>query len=361
MLLLGGCASVSYYVEAVSGQMEVLSRAQPIDRVLADPATADSVKHKLGEVREIRQFASTELGLPDNGTFRRYADLQRPFVVWNVFAAPEFSTRPREWCYPLIGCASYRGYFSLDKAKAAARALGEAGFDTYVGGVPAYSTLGWFDDPVLNTFVHYPEARLATLIFHELAHQVVYVRGDTAFNESFAVTVAQAGARRWLARAGHERQHAAFETLERRTHDFATLVDKYRHLLEEVYAAALPDDEKRERKAQVLRAMQAEYQQIKSEWGGVAGYDAWFSQQPNNAQLASATLYTRMVPAFQRLLADEGGDLPRFYRAVKHLGALPQDERLAALQSLAGGGSPPRLAAEMLSSSRTATTPPASE
>jgi predicted aminopeptidase len=335
LLLLGGCATMDYYLQAVNGQMDVLRRAQPIERVLADPSAADSLKQQLVEVRRIREFASKELGLPDNGTFRRYADLQRPFVVWNVFAAAEFSTQPKEWCYPVFGCANYRGYFSQAKAEAAAHALQQAGYDTYVNGIPAYSTLGWFDDPVLNTFVHYPQGRLAEVIFHELAHQVVYVRGDTAFNESFAVTVAQEGARRWLARAGTEQQRAAFEASGLRRQVFAALVEKYRERLAEIYATKLSDDRKRVRKAEVFHAMKEDYQNLKSKSDGLAGYDKWFSQPLNNAQLASASLYTELVPAFKTLLARERGDLPRFYRAVKDIGALPKEQRATVLQRLA--------------------------
>jgi predicted aminopeptidase len=339
MLLLGGCANMGYYLQAINGQMDVIQRAQPMERVLADPTADDSLKRRLSKVIRMRTFASKDLGLPDNGTFRRYADLQRPFVVWNVFAAPEFSTQPKEWCYALFGCASYRGYFSQDQAKTAAERLDQDGYDTYIGGVPAYSTLGWFDDPVLNTFVDYPEAELATLIFHELAHQVVYVSGDTSFNESFAVTVAQEGTRRWLARFGTQKQGVAFEALERRKHTFTALVDKYRERLAQIYTAALPDNERRARKAEVLRAMQEEFQTLKSEKSGFATYDKWFSKHLNNAQLASVSLYTQMVPAFQRLLASEGGDLPRFYHAVKHIAARPSAERMAILQTLAEVGS----------------------
>ncbi len=335
MLLLGGCSTMSYYLQAVNGQMDVLRRAEPIERVLADPAAAPSLKQKLVEVRQIRNYASEALGLPDNGTFRRYADLQRPFVVWNVFAAPEFSTQPKEWCYPLLGCANYRGYFSQDKAIAAAHTLEQKGYDTYVSGIPAYSTLGWFNDPVLNTFVNYPNARLAELIFHELAHQVFYLRGDTAFNESFAVTVAQEGARRWLARSGTEAQRADFEIAEQRKQAFTALIDKYSGRLAEIYAADLTDNAKRMRKAEAFQAMQDEYRMLKSAWHGFAGYDKWFAHQLNNAQLASASLYTQWVPGFQALLARENGDLPRFYRAVKKIGALPEEDRQAALQSLA--------------------------
>ncbi|MGA7180353.1 MAG: aminopeptidase [Thiobacillaceae bacterium] len=335
LLLVGGCVSINYYSQAINGEMDVIHRAQPIERVLADPNAEDSLKHKLNVVRQIRKFASSELGLPDNGSFRRYADLQRPYEVWNVFAAPEFSTQPKEWCYLLLGCADYRGYFSHDGAEAAARRLQQGGYDTYVSGVPAYSTLGWFDDPVLNTFVHYPDTQLAALIFHELAHQVVYVSGDTTFNESFAVTVEEEGTRRWLSRSGTKEQLAAYEAVETRGQAFATLVNKYRARLTEIYATTLPDDAKRVRKAEALRAMQTAYQNLKSAWNGFAGYDKWFAQQPNNAQLASASVYTQMVPAFQELLAGEDGNLPRFYRAVKDIGALPERERISALQSLA--------------------------
>ena len=336
MPLLGGCSTMSYYLQAVNGQMDVLRRAQAIERVLADPGTALSLKQKLGEVRQIRKYASDALGLPDNGTFRRYADLQRPFVVWNVFAAPEFSTQPKEWCYPLLGCANYRGYFSRDQAQAAAQVLQQKGYDTFVSGIPAYSTLGWFDDPVLNTFVHYPNAQLAALIFHELAHQVFYLRGDTAFNESFAATVGQEGTRRWLARSGTPEQRAAFDATEQRKQAFTALVDKYGARLAQIYAADLPDNAKRVRKADIFQAMQGEYQHLKSAWGGFAGYDKWFSQNLNNAQLSAAALYTQWVPAFQALLVREGGDLPHFYRAVEALGALPEVQRRAALQTLAG-------------------------
>ncbi|HYP67800.1 MAG TPA: aminopeptidase [Thiobacillaceae bacterium] len=338
MPLLGGCATLGYYLQAVNGQMDVIHRAQPIERVLADPTAAHSLKRKLVEVGQIRKFASKELGLPDNGTFRRYADLQRPFVVWNVFAAAEFSTQPKEWCYPLFGCANYRGYFSQREAETAAHALQQAGYDTYVSGIPAYSTLGWFDDPVLNTFVHYPQGQLAELMFHELAHQVVYVRGDTTFNESFAVTVAQVGTRRWLARSGTEEQRAAFEALELRRQIFAALVEKYRERLAEIYATALSDDRKRVRKTEAFQAMTEEYQKLKSASGDLAGYDKWFSQDLNNAQLASASLYTQLVPAFQRLLAREGGDLPRFYRAVKDIGALAKGQRATVLHRLTETG-----------------------
>ncbi|HTZ00655.1 MAG TPA: aminopeptidase, partial [Rhodocyclaceae bacterium] len=216
--LLGGCSNLGYYLQAVGGQMDMLGRARPIQAVLDDPSTSERLKQQLVDVGRIRQFASAELGLPDNGSFRRYADLQRPFAVWNVFAAAEFSTKPKRWCYLLVGCADYRGYFSAAAAAGEAEQLRRQGYDVYVAGIPAYSTLGWFDDPVLNTVIDYPVIRLAPLIFHELAHQVAYARDDTTFNESFAVAVELEGMRRWLERFGTPEQKAAF-ALERRRRD----------------------------------------------------------------------------------------------------------------------------------------------
>ncbi len=202
LLPLSGCTTLGYYAQAVGGHLEVMRLAAPVEERLREPDTPEPLRAKLARALAIREFASRELALPDNGSYRRYADLGQPFVVWNVVAAPEFSVEPLESCFPFAGCVSYRGYYSEEAARAYAAALAEKGYDVHVGGVPAYSTLGWFDDPLLSTFIHYPEAELARIVFHELAHQVVYVKGDTMFNESFASTVEEEGVRRWLEREG---------------------------------------------------------------------------------------------------------------------------------------------------------------
>ena len=329
--LLGACSNVGYYWQSVSGQLDVWRRERPVEEVIADPVAAPALKDRLKRVLEIRAFASRELGLPDNGSYRRYADLERPFVVWNVFAAPEFSVKPLEWCFPFAGCVRYRGYFSREEAERFAAGLAEQGNDVYVGGVLAYSTLGWFSDPVLNTFVNYPEAAVARLIFHELSHQLVYVSDDTVFNESFAVTVELEGVRRWFARSGDTAQLQEFQRVRRIRAEFASLMLKYRDRLDALYRTGLAPDAMRERKRAVLAELEPEYRRLKAGWGGFPGYDRWFEKRSNNAQLASVVAYSQRVPAFEALLEREGGDLERFYAAVKALAALPKEEREARL------------------------------
>jgi predicted aminopeptidase len=256
-------------------------------------------------------------------------------VVWNVFATGEFSVQPLQWCFFMVGCVSYRGYFAKADADAFAAGTARLGHDVYVGPVPAYSTLGYFTDPVLNTFMHYPDYEIARLLFHELSHQLVYVRDDTVFNESFAVAVEQEGMRRWLARAGGE-ERAAFERVQRIRAAFLQLVRKHRDQLAALYRSDLGPEAMRARKAEILRELEDEYRIVRQkDWGGYAGYDLWFARRPNNAQLASIAIYSQMVPAFEALLEREDGDLPRFYRAAKELAALPQEDRHAKLQALA--------------------------
>jgi len=332
--LVSGCANVSYYVQSVSGQLDVWRRERPIAEVMADPATAQALKDRLARVLEIRAFASRELGLPDNASYRRYADLGRPFVVWNVFAAPEFSVQPLQSCFLFAGCVSYRGYFAREDAERHSAGLAEQGYDIYIGGVPAYSTLGYFADPVLNTFIHYPEAEIARLIFHELAHQVAYVRDDTVFNESFAVAVEQEGVRRWLARSGDAKQREQFERSRRIRAEFFSLVQKHRERLDALYHTRLAPDAMRGRKREFLAELEAEYRSLQAGWGGFSGHDRWFAGKPNNAQLASVAAYSQLVTAFEALLGREGGNLSAFYAAVRSLAALPKDERDVRLAAL---------------------------
>ncbi|HVY05066.1 MAG TPA: aminopeptidase [Burkholderiales bacterium] len=327
--VLGGC----YYYQAAEGQMQIWNRSRPIKQVIDDATTPLAVKERLELVVRVRDFASTQLDLPDNGSYRKYADLQRPYVVWNVFAASEFSIAPQEWCFPFAGCVGYRGYFNQAGAEQFAEGLRRKGLDVFVAGIPAYSTLGWFDDPVLNTMVRYPDAEIARTIFHELAHQVCYVGGDTMFNESFATAVEQEGVDRWLGQNGNATQRAAYDAYEDRKNGFIELVMKYRAELGRVYALPIPDEEKRRKKVETFAALKAEYQTIKASWGGYSGYDRFFSDDLNNAHLVPVATYSELVPGFRHLLAENGGDFHRFYEAVKKLGKLPEEKRHAILKA----------------------------
>lgn len=337
-LLLAGCSTVSYYAQAVHGHLDMIGRARPVDAVARDPATPESLRARLELARSIRDFASRELALPENGSYRRYADLGRPFVVWNVFSAPEFSIEPVEHCFPIAGCVAYRGYYAEADARMEAAREAAQGRDTYVGGVPAYSTLGWFDDPLLNTFINLPDAELARLIFHELAHQVAYAKGDTLFNESFASVVEEEGVRRWIERAGAPPDALRAYALgrERRQAVIALLLDT-RGRLERLYAGTGSEADKRAGKAAVLASLADDYVRLKASWGGFAGYDRLFSGGVNNALLASVASYNALVPALREVLSRQDGDLAAFYREVRSLAALSRAERM---QRLAGYPAP---------------------
>jgi predicted aminopeptidase len=317
-LLVVGCQSLGYYSQAIGGHLKVMAKARPLDDVLADPATNPELRQRLQTARRIRDFATRELGLPENGSYQFYAELDRPYVVWNVFAAPELSVTPKSECFPITGCVSYRGFYREDEAQRAAQKLREAGYDVYMGGVPAYSTLGWFDDPLLSTFIRYPDAQLARLVFHELAHQVAYAKNDTAFNESFAVTVEEEGVKRWLAAEGRSAELAAFHAGQERKREFASRVAAARARLDAVYHGSFSREEKLERK-------RAEFDALR------AAYPAVIPPEANNAFLASIALYTELVPGFEKLLA-ESGSLPKFYERVKDLAGARQSERDAVFR-----------------------------
>lgn len=336
ILILSSCSNeLGYYAQCVQGHVGILAKRQPIDKVLADPATAPELKEKLALVLRIRDFASRELLLPDNDSYRCYADLKRPEVVWNVVATPEFSLRPRQWCFPVAGCVTYRGYYSRDGARSLAENLRAQGEDVHLYGVDAYSTLGWFDDPVLNTFINKPEAHLAALIFHELAHQKVYIKGDSAFNEAFAEAVAQEGVTRWLRHAGRPDELAGWQESLRRDEQFVGLLQEARSRLEALYAEMSDAGEKRAGKERIFHEMGLTYLRLKASWGGHTGYDRWFATPLNNARIASVGTYRRQLPAFQVLLQREGGDLAAFYRAVTAIGELPAEGRHGRMRELA--------------------------
>ena len=328
-----GCANLSYYAQAVNGQLELYAQTRPIADVIDDPTTDAALKIKLSAVLGVREFASRELGLPENDSYRFYADVKRPYVLWNVFATPEFSLKPTQWCFMITGCVAYRGYFSQQNAESFAQALRAAGDDAYVGGVSAYSTLGWFQDPMLNTIVTRPLPEIAGLVFHELAHQRLYVTGDTAFSESFAMTVEMEGVRRWLQVHAQPDEYEKYRERSARREEFVALVLKHRDRLEILYDSGASVAEKRSGKAAIFNDLRADYQALKARWNGYTGYDGWFAQNLNNAHLVSLGMYHRHVPAFQALLARHQGNLVAFYRAVQDLGQLPETERTAALST----------------------------
>jgi predicted aminopeptidase len=327
---LSGCGTL-YVAQAAKGQMQILNARKPISRVLADPAVDPALRRRLEEVRQAREFAWRELGLPDNKSYTSYADLKREFVTWTVVATPEFSVEPREWCFPIVGCVAYRGYFSERAAQKFADTLRGQGLDAIVGGVPAYSTLGRFNDPILNTMMSYGDDELVSIIFHELAHQVVYIPDDTAFNEAFAVAVEQEGLARWLKTRGREPDLGKYLRRRDRQAQSLALVGRYRRELSQLYQAPLPESEMRERKHAVFRRMVAELRVLAEKSGTESTLAAELDGRPNNARLASLATYYECVPGFQRVLAEQGNHLPRFYDAVRALAKLPREERRARL------------------------------
>ncbi|MEN9629384.1 MAG: hypothetical protein RJA10_2611 [Pseudomonadota bacterium] len=328
-----GCSTLGYYGQAVQGHLDVMQRARPVTDWLSDSGTPQTLRERLQLTQQLRDFAVGELKLPDNPSYRSYADLQRSAVVFNVVATPELSLTLKTWCFPVMGCVGYRGYFSRAEADALAAQLKAEGLEVSVYGVPAYSTLGWSNwiggDPLLNTFIDWPEAELARLIFHELAHQVAYAADDTTFNESFATAVERLGGERWLAtrpqaRAEHERQ-------QQRRADLRELMQRQRDRLLALYGSAQDDAVKRARKAELMTQWRAEYEAIKRErWAGFAGYDA-FIARANNASFGVQAAYNDGVPAFERLFERQGRDFARFHAEVQRLAALPRAERRAAL------------------------------
>lgn len=334
-LLLSGCADLEYYRQAAAGQWELLQVRRPVPTILTDSGITPSLRRRLAITQALRDFASNELALPNNGSYRDYADLQRPYAIKNVFAAPELSLEPRQWCYLTVGCLAYRGYFDARAAYRLADDLRAVGDDVYVADIPAYSTLGWFDDPLLNTFVNWPVGRLAELMFHELAHQRFYLAGDTAFNEAFATAVGRLGAQRWLQQWATPREREVYEADYQRHEDFLRLTAATRGELAQLYATAWPVVVKRAEKQRILRELRERYQQLKQQrWGGYSGYDRWFDQDLNNAKLAGSNTYFRWVPAFLELYRHQGEDFAIFYQAVERVGNLPPVERAVYLESL---------------------------
>ncbi|MFJ2983699.1 MULTISPECIES: aminopeptidase [unclassified Pseudomonas] len=330
--LLNGCSSLGYYAQLGEGQWQLLRARQPVEKVLDDPASRPQLRVRLQQAERARVFASTHLKLPDNRSYRVYADLGRPYVVWNVFATPELSLQPVTHCFPVAGCVAYRGYYRQGAARGAAALMREAGMDVYVGGVEAYSTLGWFDDPILSSMVGWGDERLATLIFHELAHQRVYVQDDTEFNESFATFVEQEGTRQWRVARGLA---ASSADQGPQREQFIRLVLASRERLQAIYAGPMDDAHKRAAKQAEFERLRRDYRQVRdNQWAGDKRYDAWMYGPMSNAKLLPFGLYDQWVPAFAAVFREVGGDWARFYLKVEALGRLPTEQRKAALARL---------------------------
>jgi predicted aminopeptidase len=330
VLLLTGCDSLGYYTQALGGQLDLMRKGESLQSLLDDAATTESLRSQLELVERLLEFAEHELGLPADGQYSHYVDLGRPYVVWNVFAAEELSLQAKTWCHPVVGCAAYRGYFDQQDAESHAKNLSDAGMDTFVGGVAAYSTLGWFKDPVLSSFVYRPEARLADLIFHELAHQVVFIPGDTMFNESFATAVAREGVRLWLQRPGKESVYRDYQISLQQQADFIDLVQNLRQKLDELYALPVSDVDKQERKRNLITGMRNDYEQLKREKypepADSQPYDGWMYSPVNNAKVNSVSAYHQLVPPLKNLLRQEGS-LSAFYARCRSLSELSPEQR----------------------------------
>ena len=342
-----GCENLRYYNQAINGQYQILTAKRSIDKLVIDPATPAELRQKLQLITDIRRYAQNELKLPVKGQYSQYADLHRRFVVWNVYAADEFSLEPKWWTFPIVGKASYRGYFSEKEARKYGEKLKKEGYDVYVTGIEAYSTVGWFRDPVLNTFIDNTDVDLAETLFHELAHQTAFAAGDTDFNEAFATAVAEEGLRRWMESTSNTNAYAEYRASLDRKDQFIRLVMNARDQLEQVYEqpattnaqlaslsrfSAVTPESKRQQKEQIIANLRAEYEKVKmTAWAGNREYDNWFKKPINNAKLNTVATYYEMVPAFNRLLLKCDRDLPRFYEEVRRVAKLPKEERRRVL------------------------------
>jgi predicted aminopeptidase len=336
---LSGCGTV-YLAQAAKGEFQVLRARRSLDAVVIDPATPAPLRERLLRVREAREFAVAELHLPDNRSYRSYADIGRPYVVWNVVAAPQFSVEPKRWCFPIAGCVAYRGYFNANRARAFAADLAGKGFDVTVGGVPAYSTLGKFADPVLSSMMRYGDNELAAIIFHELAHQLVYVPNDSEFNEAFATTVENVGLERWLARQGKPESMQEFRAESATERAFIDLFVGARERLRGEYESGRAPAQLSARKAEIFAQLTSEVQALDRKLG-VQDYQSWLKEGLNNAHLASIATYYACVPGLERLLAEAGGELPEFYDRIRVLAKMTRVERHARLCERATSALPP--------------------
>lgn len=331
MLLLTGCASINYYAQSAQGQFELVQKREDIDSLLEQETLSPKLRKQLLTVLQLRKFSSKQLGLPDNNSYLSYADLKRKYVIWNIFATEEFSLTPVRWCYLIVGCLDYRGYFNETDARQHAKELKQTGHDIYLGGVSAYSTLGWFDDPVLNTMLQWNDIRLATVIFHELAHQQLYVKNDTEFNEAFAETIAYIGIKTWLKHMNNEQKYKEYEQSQRQEEQFLSLVIKYKELLNKLYQSGENKDFMRQQKRLLMEKMSDEYNALSQHWERNP-YAGWFASGLNNAKLAAIVTYRKYVPALITIYEMLDKDLNQFYSFANLLSTCNQMRRKEILE-----------------------------
>ena len=328
ILSVPGC----YYMQAAGGQFEVLRKRESIDDVIVDPSTPLEIAERLRVVQDARAFSISELGLPDNKSYRTYSDLERDYVVWNVFAAEEFSLSARQWCYPIAGCVSYRGYFKKESAEREAKKLGEQGLDIHMGGVSAYSTLGNFNDPVLSTMMRWDDVQLVSVLFHELAHQLLYIKDDSGFNESFASAVEEFGIERFLQSKNMSDEFQEYEEGKAIRRELMTIVSESRSDLSEIYSSPIDNEEMRRQKQQRIERLHEDLRGALD----AAGRDntGWLGKPFNNARIASMSLYDGLLPAFRIMLENCSQELACFYDEARRVSELERSERDRSLESL---------------------------
>ena len=334
-ITLSACSSFGYYADLMAGHSELLEQRKSVSEIITDKETSSKLRNLLIKSQKIRDFATKKLYLPENDSYRMYADLKRPYAVWNVVAAEEFSVQPKKWCFMFVGCLSYRGYFSKEDATNYANELKSQGYDVYVAGAKAYSTLGWFDDPLLNTMMYKSEARRAGIIFHELAHQVVYIENDSAFNEAFATAVEEEGIRRWMSANGKGEKYQEYLVDKKRDIEINQLLQETREKLKKVYETKASIKEKRQQKKTIFSLTQRKYRMLKKSWDGYSAYDAWMTQGLNNSHLLLIATYHDLVPTFKSMLKIEHYNLNAFYAAAKKYGELNKKDRSLQLKKLA--------------------------
>lgn len=326
-LVTSGCTTIGYYKQAVQGHLQLMRARQPVEQVIKDQSTSPELREKLQTLLDARVFAVEALGLPENDSYSTFVETGKSAITWNVVATEEFSLNPKTWCFPVAGCVSYRGYFDRADADAYANELKAENLDVTIGGATAYSTLGWFEDPILDTMLRGRDYQFVGILFHELAHQQLYVKDDSDFNEAFATFVEQEGARQWLEYRGQSDRITEYEDNLTRAEGFVSLLRSTRQQLVDLYRQELDEDSMRQQKAAVFSSMRDEYEQLKISWNGYSGYDGWFKREINNARLIAVSTYRRFVPAFMAMYIEAGEDLEKFYEVAQVTAELPADER----------------------------------